>query len=271
MNDGSLSVSIAEALAKYFDSKLRKSTKEVVESDLEQCLEDGVQLFKYLDDKDVFQKFYARLLAKRLIYNLSTSDDAEASAITRLKNACGLEYTSKLQRMFTDMSVSQDLSVAFRDHIRASATNAIDTSVLVLTQGAWPMSQSQVMEVIIPEELEHSARAFTDFYQQRYNGRRLTWLHHLSKVEVRAWAFDKRYDLTVSIVQFLALLALNSTDVLSITTMARDIKMSEPDLQRALKPLVEIKLLLQADTGYRLNFCFKKYARLSYILLIPYC
>lgn len=57
-------------------------------------------VFKYLEDKDVFQKFYSKMLAKRLVQCMSASDDAEASMISKLKQACGFEYTSKLQRMF---------------------------------------------------------------------------------------------------------------------------------------------------------------------------
>ncbi len=58
-------------------------------------------LFKYLEDKDVFQQFYSTKLSKRLIHSVSASDEAEASMISKLKEACGFEYTNKLQRMFT--------------------------------------------------------------------------------------------------------------------------------------------------------------------------
>lgn len=58
-------------------------------------------LFKYIDDKDVFQQFYTTKLSKRLIHGVSASDEAEASMISKLKEACGFEYTNKLQRMFT--------------------------------------------------------------------------------------------------------------------------------------------------------------------------
>ena len=58
-------------------------------------------LFKYIDDKDVFQTFYTTKLSKRLIHGVSASDEAEASMISKLKEACGFEYTNKLQRMFT--------------------------------------------------------------------------------------------------------------------------------------------------------------------------
>jgi len=33
----------------------------------------------------VFQKFYSKMLAKRLVQHMSTSDDAEASMISKLK------------------------------------------------------------------------------------------------------------------------------------------------------------------------------------------
>jgi len=45
-------------------------------------------VFKYIEDKDVFQKFYSKMLAKRLVGHMSTSDDAEASMISKLKVTC---------------------------------------------------------------------------------------------------------------------------------------------------------------------------------------
>lgn len=60
-------------------------------------------IFKYLEEKDVFQTFYSTKLSKRLIHGVSASDEAEASMISKLKEACGFEYTNKLQRMFTGM------------------------------------------------------------------------------------------------------------------------------------------------------------------------
>lgn len=72
-------------------------------------------VFKYIDDKDIFQKFYSKMLAKRLVNQTSASDDAEANMISKLRDACGYEYTSKLQRMFLDMGLSKDLNDQFRE------------------------------------------------------------------------------------------------------------------------------------------------------------
>ena len=68
-------------------------------------------LFKYIEDKDVFQTFYTTKLSKRLIHGVSASDESEASMISKLKEACGFEYTNKLQRMFTGKFSDGSLAV----------------------------------------------------------------------------------------------------------------------------------------------------------------
>jgi cullin 1 len=91
-------------------------------------------VFNYVEDKDVFQKFYGKMLAKRLVGQLSASDDYEESMISKLKvhirysllyriyphflfqQACGFEYTSKLQRMFQDIGVSKNLIDQYRTY-----------------------------------------------------------------------------------------------------------------------------------------------------------
>jgi len=74
-----------ELLAKYCDTLLKKSTKGISESEIDEKLLQSITVFKYIDDKDVFQKFYSRMLAKRLIHQQSQSMDAEEAMIDRLK------------------------------------------------------------------------------------------------------------------------------------------------------------------------------------------
>lgn len=74
-----------ELLAKYCDVLLKKSSKNPEELELEDTLNQVMIVFKYIEDKDVFQKFYSKMLAKRLVQHMSASDDAEASMISKLK------------------------------------------------------------------------------------------------------------------------------------------------------------------------------------------
>lgn len=83
-------------------------------------------VFKYIEDKDVYQKFYSKMLAKRLVGQLSASDDAEANMISKLKRECGYEYTSKLQRMVQDVDLSKDLNEAFRMHVQQTNEQPLD-------------------------------------------------------------------------------------------------------------------------------------------------
>ena len=140
-----------ELLAKYISVLLQKSSKNPEEAELEDTLNQCMIVFKYIEDKDVFQKFYSKMLAKRLVNHMSASDDAEASMISKLKQACGFEYTSRLQRMFQDIGVSKDLNENFKRH-PTSTDMDIDFSIQVLSSGSWPLQQSCM--VSLPTELE---------------------------------------------------------------------------------------------------------------------
>uniref|UniRef100_A0A8D2DTP8 Cullin 2 n=1 Tax=Sciurus vulgaris TaxID=55149 RepID=A0A8D2DTP8_SCIVU len=175
-------MSALDKLAKYCDNLLKKSAKGMTENEVEDKLTSFITVFKYIDDKDVFQKFYARMLAKRLIHGLSMSMDSEEAMINKLKQACGYEFTSKLHRMYTDMSVSADLNNKFNNFIKNQDTVidlGISFQIYVLQAGAWPLTQAPSSTFAIPQELEKSVQMFELFYSQHFSGRKLTWLHYL--------------------------------------------------------------------------------------------
>ena len=119
-------------MAKYCDSLLKKSTKGFSEPEVDEKLSQSIIIFKYIDDKDIFQKFYSRNLARRLIHQLSHSMDSEEGMINRLKQACGYEFTNKLHRMFTDVSVSQDLCTKFADYLETNDKTSLGVSFTML-------------------------------------------------------------------------------------------------------------------------------------------
>ncbi|KFO27148.1 Cullin-1 [Fukomys damarensis] len=203
-----------ELLARYCDSLLKKSSKNPEEAELEDTLNQVMVVFKYIEDKDVFQKFYAKMLAKRLVHQNSASDDAEASMISKLKQACGFEYTSKLQRMFQDIGVSKDLNEQFKKHLTNSEPLDLDFSIQVLSSGSWPFQQSCTFA--LPSELERSYQRFTAFYASRHSGRKLTWLYQLSKGELVTNCFKNRYTLQASTFQMAILLQYNSEDAYTV-------------------------------------------------------
>eukprot|EP00494_Astrolonche_serrata_P029257 UN29524 len=78
-----------EFISLYVDDKLRKGLKGATEEDVEGILDKVMMLFRYLQEKDVFEKYYKQHLAKRLLSGKTVSDDAERSLIVKLKTECG--------------------------------------------------------------------------------------------------------------------------------------------------------------------------------------
>lgn len=54
----------------------------------------------YPQGKDVFEAFYKKDLAKRLLLGRSASMDAEKLMITKLKAGCGGNFTANIEGMF---------------------------------------------------------------------------------------------------------------------------------------------------------------------------
>ncbi|TRY55801.1 hypothetical protein DNTS_025647 [Danionella cerebrum] len=214
-----------ELLARYCDSLLKKSSKNPEEAELEDTLNQVMVVFKYIEDKDVFQKFYAKMLAKRLVHQNSASDDAEASMISKLKQACGFEYTSKLQRMFQDIGVSKDLNEQFKKHLTNSEPLDLDFSI----------------------QLERSYQRFTAFYASRHSGRKLTWLYHLSKGELVSNCFKNRYTLQASTFQMAILLQYNTEDVYTVQQLTDSTQIKIDILVQVLQILLKSKLLVLED------------------------
>ena len=64
---------------------MKKSNRTIDDASTEEKFNQIMIVFKYIDDKDVFQKFYSKMFANRLIRDVYASDDAEESMITKLK------------------------------------------------------------------------------------------------------------------------------------------------------------------------------------------
>ncbi|XP_049781990.1 cullin-1-like isoform X1 [Schistocerca cancellata] len=235
-----------ELLAKFCDLVLKKSSRIPEEAELEDTLNQVMIVFKYIEDKDVFQKFYSKMLAKRLVHHMSASDDAEASMISKLKQTCGFEYTSKLQRMFQDIGVSKDLNEMFKTHlINSHEPLDIDFNIQVLSSGSWPFQQP--CDFTVPSELERSLQRFAMFYGTQHNGRKLHWLHNLSKGELVTNCFKNRYTLQASTFQMAVLLQYNLSEVWTVQQLQESTQISLDVLVQVIQVLMKTKLLQSED------------------------
>lgn len=238
-----------ELLARYIDSLLKKSSRAAEEGSVEEALDQAMVVFKYIEDRDYFLKFYSKFLARRLVTLASASSDAEESMIAKLKETCGFEYSNKLQRMFTEVGLSRELNERFRETCPQSE---MDFSALVLANGIWPLHAPQ-SDFSVPSELQPMYEQFSQFYASQHFRRVLTWLWHLSSNDLHTTYLPRKHILQTSTYQCAVLLLFNTHTVLTFDEIAAATRLNETALQTTLLPLVKSKVLHQLDDSYSLN------------------
>uniref|UniRef100_A0A8D3E830 Cullin-1 n=1 Tax=Scophthalmus maximus TaxID=52904 RepID=A0A8D3E830_SCOMX len=172
-------------------------------------------------------------------------EEAELEDTLNQVQACGFEYTSKLQRMFQDIGVSKDLNEQFKKHLTNSEPLDLDFSIQVLSSGSWPFQQSCTFA--LPSELERSYQRFTASYASRHSGRKLTWLYHLSKGELVTNCFKNRYTLQASTFQMAILLQYNTEDSYTVQQLTDSTQIKTDILVQVLQILLKSKLLVMED------------------------
>ena len=78
--------------------------EKLTDEAIEDTLEKVVKLLAYISDKDLFAEFYRKKLARRLLQERSSSDEHERSILSRLKQQCGAQFTSKVTVIPADVT-----------------------------------------------------------------------------------------------------------------------------------------------------------------------
>ncbi|KAK2365830.1 cullin-3A [Trifolium repens] len=229
-----------EFISLFVDDKLRRGLKGVGEEDVEIVLDKVMMLFRYLQEKDMFEKYYKQHLAKRLLSGKTVSDEAERSLIVKLKTECGYQFTSKLEGMFTDMKTSYDMMQGFLACHGAELGDSPTLSVQVLTTGSWPTQSSP--QCNLPSEILGVCEKFRSYYLGAHSGRRLSWQANMGNADLKAtFGKGQKHELNVSTYQMCVLMLFNNADRLSCKEIEQATAIPMPDLKRCLQSLALVK------------------------------
>ncbi|KAK2079007.1 hypothetical protein QBZ16_002697 [Prototheca wickerhamii] len=212
-----------EYLSLYLDDKLRRGLKETSEDALEASLDAAILLFRSLQDKDVFERYYKQHLARRLLVGRGAdADEAERALLAKLRAECGYQFTSKLESMFTDVRTSRDAAARFKQWLareRGGAPLGFDLNV----------------------QLEEATAAFTRFYTETHSGRRLAWQPAMGTAEMRVEFGGRRHELTCNTWQMMVLLLFNDAERLTARELREATRIPDADLRRVLQSLACVK------------------------------
>jgi cullin-4 len=258
---------VGEMIAKYIDLLLRSGLKAVPRSlefdakdrdaaermgqastgdedaELDRQLEQGLELFRFIEGKDVFEAFYKKDLARRLLMGRSASQDAERNMLAKLKTECGSSFTHNLEQMFKDQDLARDEMITYKQSLSNTSKTTLDLQVSVLSSAAWPTYPD--VEIKLPQEVAQHIEKYDRHYKHKHSGRKLTWKHALAHSIVKAQFNRGAKELLVSGFQAIVLVLFNDigpTGHLTYLDIASATGLVEVELKRTLQSLACAKI-----------------------------
>ncbi|KAM0353609.1 hypothetical protein ACHAPU_001622 [Fusarium lateritium] len=249
----------SEYVSLFIDDNLKRGIKGKTEAEVDVVLEKAIILIRYLQDKDLFQTYYQRHLARRLLHGKSESHDVEKQIISRMKQELGQQFTSKFEGMFRDLVTSSELTTGYRDHMRdvGDGAKTIDLSINVLTTNYWPpevmgrstqIGEGSRVTCTYPPDLRRLQASFEQYYLTNRNGRKLTWIGTTGSSDVKCTfpaipgksgplSRERKYEINVPTFAMVVLLLFNDLDdgrSMTFEEIQAKTNISTPDLMRTL-------------------------------------
>jgi cullin 3 len=187
----------SEYISLFIDENMKKGIKGKTEMEIDAVLEKAIVLLRYVQDKDLFERYYKKHLCRRLLMNKSISNEVEKQMISKMKIELGNNFTLKLEAMFKDMTISEELTAGFKKHVEGLGEKdpkRIDLNINVLTSMTWSLETmggtvedgENRARCNFPTAVEKVKRGFEKYYNEKHSGRQLTWLANMGSADIRA-------------------------------------------------------------------------------------
>lgn len=243
-----------EHLSLFLDEYLKRGGKDKSEAEVDAILDNGILLLQYLANKDTFETYYKRHMAKRLLMKKSVSREIERQMLSKMKMKIGNQFTQKLEGLIRDTETSDDLNLKYKEHVQKLGDpdpKRIDLDCRVLTTTIWPFEslskpddEETRNECRFPPSVERVRQRFQKFYLDKHTGRKLTWMPGLGDVDMRATfttgGKTRRYELNVSTYAMVILMQFNDLpagESLTFEQLAAETNIPKPELVRNLQSL----------------------------------
>jgi cullin 1 len=260
---------ICDTFSKYIDNVLREDADKLSLNEIKNIINEYMVLFKYIENKDLFENFFIKKLCIRCLFDLNKSEEAQNYLIEQLKNECGPYFVSKSQEMISDVKASQEMSQLFNKE--SENQFYIPVNYFVLSNYTWPIDKL-IKGEIANFEIGGQEKKFFDFYHKKNSGKSLFW--HLpycfGEMEMQI-ADGSTIKITGNGVHFAILKCFNkSKESLTFKDILNKTKIEKDVIQRYIKKLINKNLLKYEEDIYSVNFEVNKDGKNKEIALIDY-
>ncbi|KAI1103920.1 putative cullulin 3 [Jackrogersella minutella] len=257
----------SEYVSLFIDDNLKRGIKGKTEAEVDIVLDKAITLLRYLGEKDKFEQYYQKHLARRLLHSKSESQEVEQEMISRMKRELGNNFTQKFEGMFRDMRTSKETTEQYRDHIRGLGDvdeRRIELHISVLAGNNWPkevmgrtgLADGLKAKPIYPREIQGLQDSFFKFYSINRNGRVLTWLGGAGSADIKCTfpkipgkasgplSRDRRYEINVTTYGMIVLMLFNDLgedEWLLFEDIEERTNIPQPELINVLTSLSVIK------------------------------
>jgi cullin 3 len=195
-------IGISKGLSEHIDRALRRDPTE-------KAVEDSMLVFRHISSKDIFEAFHRKFLCRRLLSGSNARLEAELNVINKLKLECGASYCSKLEGMVSDIVKSGEIQNDWTTFNSTGTECVLEVKVLASSLWSWLKSASSLR---LNEYITNEMTKFEGFYNAKFSGRKITWIHSQGTVDVRMQLTNTQssFLLTVSPIQASILLLFNT-------------------------------------------------------------
>lgn len=231
------SMVLCDNLSKYINYLIKYCNKENIELDENEEFIVIMDLLKYVIDKDYLETYLKKHLSNRLLNKPNL--DYEYILINKLKMLFSSEFVNKMNSMMSDINISKNLMEEYTNS--EFSTKGFD--VAVITNFIWNMAKYKKVEY--PESLQKSMNNFTEFYNNKFKGRKLEWNNNILHGEIVCHCFNKKYIFNASIYQIDILNKFNYSDAI----------LFEDNV--FMKSLLKLNILKKVDDNVIINKDYK--------------
>ena len=248
---------ICDTFSKYIDNVLREIDEKKNLNEIKNIINDYMILFKYIENKDLYENFFIKKLCIRCLFNLNKSEEAQNYLIEQLKNECGPYFVSKSQEMISDVKASQEMTQLFnKENNKEKDSLDIPINYFVLSNYTWPIDK--LVKGDIPNfKIGVLQKKFFEFYHKKNSGKSLFW--HLpycfGVLEMEIPNTPSPIKIFGNGVHFAILKCFNKGKTsLNIKDILNKSKIEIDVVQKNLKKLVSKNLLKYENDIYSVNY-----------------
>ncbi|CAK65915.1 unnamed protein product (macronuclear) [Paramecium tetraurelia] len=230
---------LSEQLSSYFDQLLIKKQENKDFEKVKERIKQSLQLMPYFSAKDIFEHFYTQRMTRRLLLELSISQELETEILINLKQQCGDQYVRKAEEVLKEYKKCYQFQHA-----------GVEVKLVVISQNSWTLKQDQIPKFFLKEQQEY----FQEDKKQDFKQKILFWMLECSNCSVKGF---KKYIFIVSVVQAMILDLFNKQKSYKASDFIQLSGLSKDEIIRNLIPLEKEKILLLNQGVYSVNHEFE--------------